>query len=358
MGTAIVPVAMAQMRDSMPRHRIASSLAVLSATLGVGGGIGIPLGGAIISAGSWAWLFWVSAALSVIALVLVALVLPRERTVDRGGYDLTGTVLMSVGLLALLVALSQGGTWGWVSGATLLSAAAGVLVLAAWAVVELRHPHPLVDLRTSTSPALLATNTASLLLGVMMFSNLLLTTLQLQGPPAEGGFGWSARDAGLAMLPNALGMLAVAPVSARLADRFGPHTVLAVGAAIGLLGNLLRIVATPTSLLAVVWTTVVGIGVGIGYAALPMLVARFAPGPQIGEANGVNALVRAIGTAVASAAVAAVASTLSSRVGGQVVPSAAALTAVSAGGAVLGALVALCALPTRHGTDHSSEESR
>ncbi|MDY6054409.1 MFS transporter [Micrococcus sp.] len=343
LGTAVVPVAMSQMRDSLPPDRIPRALAILSAVLGVGGGLGIPLGGLITTTLGWPWLFWVSALLSVASLVAIGRVIPRGSGSAHAPFDLTGSVLLALGLLALLTGVSQGNAWGWTSPLTLALLVLGVLVLLGWGVFELRTPAPLVDLRATAARPVLLTNIASLLLGMLMFANLLLTTQQLQNPTEAGGFGWDATAAGLAMLPNAAAMLVVAPLTAWLARRRGPRGVLAVGGVVTALGYLGRLLFTGDALGAVVWATVIGVGVGIGYAALPMLIAAHAEPRQIGAANGINALTRAIGTAVASAGVSALAVLLSVPVAGHRVPGPASF-AVSGGAAVLVAvLVALCA---------------
>lgn len=329
LGTALVPVAMAQMRDSLPAHRVSSSLAILSATLGVGGGVGIPLGGVILEALDWQSLFWISALLAVASIVLIALVVPSHKPVDSGRFDFTGAALLTIGVTVLLAGISQGNLWGWSSPATLVSVFVAIVVLLAWGRQQLSTQDPIVDLRATASAPLLFTNLASLVLGVLMFTNLLITTQVLQGPVAEDGFGWSSAAAGLAMLPNAAVMFGVAPLTAWLANRWGPQLVLALGGFVTALGYFLRVVASTNSALVIVWATVIGVGVGIGYAALPMLILRHAPGAQIGAANGVNALVRAIGTSLASAGVAAVGSILAVTVAGTSVPSATAFVAVS-----------------------------
>lgn len=348
-GTALVPVAMAQMRDSLPPRRVGSALAMLSATLGIGGGIGVPLGGVILTAMSWQWLFWLSAVLSGASIMLIIRVVPRHESASSGRFDLVGATLLSVTLLAFLLGLSQGGSWGWASAMTLVSFAAAVLAGLAWGWYELRHSSPLVNMRASARRPILFTNFASLTLGALMFANLLLTTDQLQGPTSENGFAWSARDAGLAMLPNAAAMFAVAPFTARLAERLGARAVLTVGASVTGLGYLLRIVATPNAGMAVVWTTVVGIGVGIGYAALPMLITAHAPAREIGAANGLNALLRAVGTSIASAGVAAISVVLATESGGTQVPSSAALWTISACGVGISLLTLMFSALARPG---------
>ncbi|UVI36649.1 MFS transporter [Brevibacterium spongiae] len=343
LGTALVPVAMAQMRDSLPAHRVSSSLAILSATLGVGGGIGIPLGGLILDVFDWQSLFWTSAALSAASIVLIVLVMPAATARTQGRFDLLGAGLLTVGLSALLVGISQGNIWGWASAPTLVSFAVALVVLLAWGRQQLASGNPIVDLRATASAPLLFTNLASLILGMLMFANLLLTTEQLQSPTAAGGFGWSAAAAGLAMLPNAAAMFGVAPLTAWIAEHWGPRLVLALGGIVTAIGYLLRLVGSPSGAMVIVWATVIGIGVGIGYAALPMLIVRCAPGPQIGEANGVNALVRAIGTSIASAGVAAIGSIMAVSVEGVPVPSVAAFATISVVAGVGGLATVVCA---------------
>ncbi|AKK01915.1 MFS transporter [Corynebacterium epidermidicanis] len=305
-GTALVPVAMAQMRDSLPAHRVPGALSILSATLGVGGGIGIPLGGAITAAFNWQALFVVSALLSAASMALIIAVLPATAPRQGHRFDFGGAVLLSLGLVALLLGISQGNAWGWGSFATIGAFLVALLALAAWGAIEVRVADPLVDLKTSAIQQILLTNIASFLMGLLMFTNLLSTTIELQNPVARGGFGWSTTAAGMAMLPNALAMFVVAPLTSNLARRIPANRILIIGAVVTALGYALRLIPVTSGFWLVGWATIIGFGVGIGYAALPMLIVRYAPSHQIGEANGVNALVRAIGTAVASSMVATI----------------------------------------------------
>src|SRR5699024_10072778 len=140
----------------------------------------------------------------------------------------------------LLLGISQGASWGWASASTVAAFVVGVVVLLLWGRQQLGSTAPVVDLRSTADAPLLFNNVASLLLGVLMFANLLLTTDQLQGVVGEGGFGWSSSAAGLAMLPNAAAMFGVAPLTAWLARRWSPRFVLGVGGAVTALGYFLR----------------------------------------------------------------------------------------------------------------------
>ena len=278
-----------------------------------------------------------------------------ERRVRLGIEEREEVPVDRVETKAQLADFSQGGAWGWGDVKTLVAIVVGVVVLVLWAKFELGHTSPIVDLRVSGTKALLFTNLASIVMGILMFTNLLSTTMRLQGPASEKGFGWDAASAGLAMLPNAAAMFAVAPLTARLGARFGARAVLQIGAIVTGLGYLLRAVASPNPAMVIIWATVIGVGVGIGYAALPMLVVKHAPLREMGSANAVNALMRAIGTAVSSAGVATIAASMSVMVGGRTVPSAAALTTMAFIGVGLSALTYLLAVAARDRKDAKAQ---
>lgn len=346
MGTALIPVAMAEMRYSLPGNRIGGALALLSAMLGIGGGLGIPLGGVILSALGWQAMFWFAAAMSVISIVLIAMFVPADHSHNEGSFDYVGAVLLSLGLTAVLTAISQGGAWGWGSLLTIGAFILGVLIFIAWGYYELRQDSPLVNLRTTADRPILLTNIASILLGILMFTNLLLTTLELQTPPADGGFGWDASSAGLAMLPSAASMFAVAPISARLAARFGARLVVTTGAGITALGYIGRLLLEPNGAMVIIWATVVAIGVGIGYAGLPMMIVKYAPAHETGSANAVNALMRSIGMAVSSAMVAAITATFSAS---------GALNTLASIGIAMGLVATALSLAARHKGENEVE---
>lgn len=336
MGTALIPVAMAEMRHSLPGGRVAGALALLSAMLGIGGGLGIPIGGVILAVLNWEAMFWFAAIMSAVSIFLILAVIPRDDSAPAGGFDVPGAVLLGLSLTTLLTALSQGAAWGWGSVITLSLFIGGAVLGVVWAKYELGQASPLVNLRTTVDRPILLTNLASILLGTLMFTNLLLTTLELQNPPAEGGFGWSATSAGLAMLPSAAAMLAVAPISARLAAAFGPRVVVTVGTVVTAVGYVLRLVWAPSGASVVVWATVVAIGVGIGYAGLPMMIVKYVPAHETGSANAVNALMRSIGMAVSSAMVGAITAALAVAHEGRTVPSAGALALLAGIGIAMG----------------------
>lgn len=348
LGTALVPVAMAQMRHSLPGDRIPGALALLSATLGIGGGLGIPLGGVLLSAFGWKSMFAVAAIFSGVSTVMIWRVMPNDRPSEVRTFDYVGAVLLVIALSSLLTVLSQGGSWGWGSLSTLGLLVVSVIVVITWVLYELRATYPLVDIGSASNRPILLTNGASILMGILMFTNLLLTTLELQNPLAENGFGWSASSAGLAMLPSAAIMLVVAPLSARLSSVMGARRLLVLGATITGVGYLLRVSLHIHPLITIVAATILAMGIGIGYAAMPMVIVEYTSRSEIGSANAVNALMRAIGMAVSSALVSAVTAAIVVEVDGVTVPSGRALTILGIIGIVLSIVAALLAWFARY----------
>ncbi|WP_018156118.1 MFS transporter [Demetria terragena] len=320
-GAALIPVGISIMRDELPPNRVGSAVALMSATLGIGGAIGMPLSGVLSDRFSYHALFWVSAVFAAVMFAAVLVVIPQSQMRTGGRFDYVGAVLLSVALVGLLLGISKGGTWGWGSEQTLVSFVVAAVFLALWLPSQLRVGQPLVDLRTSVRRPVLLTNIASLLLGFAMFGNMLSTTQQMQMPEATGyGFGLSVTQAGLAMLPGGLAMVVFAPISASVTRRFGAKFTLIVGSLLMAAGYLLRVFLTHSVAQVLIGATVISIGTAIGYAAMPILIMRSVPITETASANGLNTLLRAIGTSTSSAAVVAFLGASTMVVSGQTLP--------------------------------------
>ncbi|WP_151523355.1 MFS transporter [Serinicoccus kebangsaanensis] len=307
LGACLVPVGISIMRDHLPADRVGSGVALMSATLGIGGAIGMPLAGVIYENLDWHALFYVSGGFAVSMLVAVYLVVPESTVKTHGRFDFTGAVLLSVALTCFLLAVSKAGTWGWGSPITLSLLAGAGLVLAAWVPWELRTGQPLVDIRTSTRRTVLLTNAASVLVGFAMFANFLTSAQQVQMPAETGyGFGLSVVSTGLVMLPSGLLMVAMSPVSAGLITRFGPRAVLIAGAVTIAIGFIGRSLLHGSVLEVVITSSIASLGTALAFAAMPTLIMRAVPITETASANGLNTLLRSLGTSSASALVAAV----------------------------------------------------
>jgi len=344
-GMALIPVGIATMRDELPPDRVPLGVALMSATLALGAGAGLPLAGIVVHYLDWHALFWITAAGGLVMLAAVPLTLSPSPVRTRGSFDIAGALLLSGGLTALLLVLSKGGHWGWSSQPTLILAAVGLALLVGWVPLELRVDQPLVDIRVAARPAVLLVNTASLVIGFAMFANLLVTTQQLQLPRSSGfGLGLDVIRTGLCMAPSALVFGALAPVSATITRRWGPASTLVVGAAGMAVAYVCRVYVGQDLWQVVAGSMLVAVGTSLTFAAMPTLIMRSVPISQTASANGLNTLLRSIGTSSSSATIAAVISLGSVQVGRDVFPTFEALTTlfwVSAGLSAVGAVLAV-----------------
>ncbi|WP_442803413.1 MFS transporter [Streptomyces pseudogriseolus] len=344
LSSGVIPLGISILRDELPAERLGSATAMISASLGVGGALGLPLAALIADNFDWHALFWTSAALGVVALVLVLALVPESKVRSGGRFDVVGAAGMAAGLICLLLAISKGGDWGWTSGTTLGLFAAAVVVLVGWGFFELRTEGPLVDLRTTARPQVLITNLASVAIGFAMFSMSLVIPQVLQLPEQTGyGLGQSLLSAGLVMAPSGLVMMALAPVSALVTRARGPKVTLMIGALIVAAGYGLNV-----ALMSEVWhfvlaSCVIGAGIGFCYGAMPTLIMGAVPASETGAANSLNTLMRSIGTSVASAVAGVVLAQMTTRFGPYALPSEDAfrtVLALGAGAALLGFVVA------------------
>ena len=230
-GGGIFPLAFGIIRDTFPRERVATGIGALSATFGVGGGIGLVIAGIIVENLSASWLFW----LGLIALPAAYAIwryVPDEEPRADARVDWLGAAILSAALTAFLYGLSKAEDWGWGSPKFLGFMALGLVLGIVWVVVELRVAQPLVEIRVLRRRPVLMTNITAVLVGFAMFSSFLLIPQLAQTPEHYGyGFGSSVTGAGLLMLPTTFTMLFAGPLAGRLAAR-SPRLPLILGSAL------------------------------------------------------------------------------------------------------------------------------
>ena len=301
---AIFPLAFGIVRDEFPPERVGVALGFLSATFGVGAGLGLVLSGVILEGLSWHWLFWIGAVPIVVALVLVWRFVPESPVRTPSKFDGWGDLSLSVGLGAVLLALSEGESWGWLSAATLGCFAAGLAILVLWCWIETRVADPMMDMRIMRQRTVLWTNVLAVVVGFSMYGTYLLipTLVQLgQGLPPElaaqvpFGFSGSVVMAGLYLLPATITMLLVGPVGGMLEPRVGARSLTFVGLlAIGVAAFILATAhAQPWQLILAV--AVLGVGVGLVYAMLAKLIVDAVAPSVTGVAMGMNTVMRTVG---------------------------------------------------------------
>src|SRR6478735_10399196 len=288
-GAALIAVGISILRDKLPPERIGTAVALMSATMGIGSALGLPLAGVLSDWLGWHSIFWFGAVAGAVLVVALLVVVEESPVRTPGRFDVVGALVLSAALVCLLLPISKGSVWGWGEPVVL-----GV-------PLELRVNQPMVDLRTSAQRPVLMTNLASIFAGMAMFVNMLVTVQVLQQPTATGaGFGLGVTAAGLAMVPSGLAMVAMSPISGWSLTRWGGRAVLLVGAALMALTYVGRVFYADSVAAIVVGSTLVGIGTALAFAAMPTLIMSSVPITETASANGLNSLVRSIGTSLAS----------------------------------------------------------
>jgi MFS family permease len=255
LGAAVFPLSFGIIRDEFPREKVGVGIGLISAVFGVGGGFGIVLSGLIVDNLSWRWLFIIGAIPVAIATVAVHRYVPESPIKTPSRVDFLGATLLSVGLVCLLLALTEGESWGWTSarvsglfaGSAVVSRALGRR-RAARARADGRHAR----LRPATK-------------------------------------------AGLYLLPSSVTLLFAGPTAGVIGRRIGSKWPLAAGMLLsGISAVMLAFWNTETWQILVA-LAVLGIGVGFAFAAMATLITEAVRATETGVATGMNTVMRTVG---------------------------------------------------------------
>ncbi len=295
----IFPLAMSIVRDEFPPDRVAGSIGMISAILGIGGGCGLVLGGLIVEHLSWHWLFWLPLGVTLLAAACTWRYIPESPVRTPGHVNWLAAALMSVGMCCVLIAIAQTTVWGWGDSRTLTLFAAGFAVCAAWIWVELHSPEPLIDMAMMRVRGVWTTNLAAFLLGAGLYASFIVYPQFAQLPRSTGfGFGASVVVSSVYLLPCALGMGLLGTVAGRVAHRYGSKTALLAGSAITAVAYGWLAVAHGHPYDMLISSSVLGIGIGLAFAALGNLIVQAVPPSQTGVAAGMNTVMRTLGGAL------------------------------------------------------------
>ncbi|PBI97237.1 Multidrug resistance protein 3 [Rhodococcus erythropolis] len=348
---SLIPLGVSALRDLLPPERLNSAIALMSSSMGIGSALGLPIAAAVAQNTSWRALFWGSAALSVLILILTWFFVPATPVHKVGGrFDLIGAIGLGAGLISLLLAVSKGGSWGWTSGTTVSLFATTIIVLLGWVWFERRTDDPLVDLRVTAKPQVLLTNISSIATGFAMYTQFLIIPQLLQLPESTGyGMGQSMLAMGLWMAPPGFVMMAVSPLGARLTALRGPKFTLITGALVLALGygSSMLLMGSTWGLLIV--ACIANAGISLAYGSMPALIMGAVPPSATAAANSFNSLMRSIGTSVCAAVIGVVLAQMTIQADGHILPSEAGFRTsllIGCGFALLAAAIAL-SIPVR-----------
>ena len=271
-GALLAPAALSLLTVTFAEGRDRGrAFAIFGAISGAGGAVGLILGGALTEYLSWRWCLYVNVPIAIAAIIGALLVLPRHepRVAGAPGLDVPGALLSIAGLVSLVYGLGSAETEGWSSGTTLGFIGAGVVLLAAFVIVETRVAHPLLPMRVVTNRtrggafAAIALASAGIF-GVFLFLTYFMSTV----------LGYEPLPTGLAFVPMILSLMVAAQSSTSLVSRIGVKVPVTLGFLVAAAGMLLLVQLDVDS---AYWTGVVPglvvVGLGMGFVMAPAFSA-------------------------------------------------------------------------------------
>ncbi|MEA2146318.1 MAG: hypothetical protein QOG59_1905 [Solirubrobacteraceae bacterium] len=345
-GGGIFPLAFAIIRDEFPREKVSGGIGLMSSLLGIGGGAGVVLAGVIIDRLSYHWLFWIPLVAVLAAMLLTYRYVPESPIKAPARINWRAGFLMSCGLAATLLSVAQADRWGWGSARMLGLLAVGLLLCGAWIAVEWRAHVPLVDMRMMRIRGVWTTNLVAALFGMGMYSSFVLIPALVQEPQSTGyGFGASVTAAGLFLLPSTIAMVIIGQMAGRLDRRFGSKPPLLAGSVCAIAAYTTLAVAHGQRWQVYVASALLGIGIGLAFAAMANLIVQNVRQEQTGVATGMNTVTRTVGGAFGGQVVASILAS-STVTGGQPTEASYVLAFGLCAGALVAGLIAGLRIPT------------
>jgi EmrB/QacA subfamily drug resistance transporter len=291
-GAIVTPLTLTLLADAFPPQRRGIALGVWSGISGIAVALGPLVGGAVIEAASWHWIFWINVPVGV-ALSAVAIRRLDESHGPERGLDLPGVGLASAGLFGLVFGLIRAQTIGWAAPEVLLSLAAGVVLVIAFVVVELRSKDPMLPMEFFTRRSFAVTNAVSLSMYFGMFGSIFFLSQYLQNV-----LGNTPLQAGIKLLVWTGAIMLISPAAGYFSERFGSRLLMAAGlalqaTALAWLASLASVNQDYTSMLAPF--ILGGAGMALVFAPSASAVLASVRTDQAGQASGATNAIRELG---------------------------------------------------------------
>jgi len=307
LGAALGPLAIGLARDRAPRERAPVWIGLLVAAAGAGAAVGLLLGGVLVDYVSVAAVFWFLFALAALLLVAVWALVPETLSQEGARPDWLGGLVLTSALLAALLAISQGNTWGWGSTLILSVFAASAVLFVTFVVVERSAAEPLLDMRLMARRATWSANLVAFAMGFALFIAGVVVPQIAALPEASGyGFGMTFTQIGLLLTPGALAIVLGGWASGALVRTTGARPLVACAAVLASLAYAALALAHESVAAVVVANTALGLGIGLGFAALTNLVVRSVGEDRTSVFAATTAVSRSTGAALGAQMAAAV----------------------------------------------------
>lgn len=294
----IVPVTMTIIFQVIPKERQPFAVSIWGLSAMLAPAFGPTISGWLIQQLSWKWLFFINVPIGLVAIVFIIMMIPNYRLSTAKSLDKLGLVTVILSSVSVLIALSQGHHWGWVSFKTLGLFVLGVLMLGVFIVRELTAKQPLLDLHVFRNVRFSITLIASTIITISLYSGTLLVPLFLQNVQKI-----SPIDTGLILLPASLIMALAMPIAGKLYPRFGAKWLSIVGIILIVGGSyeLTHLSTGVSHLYIILWMTVRNLGVSFAYSATSTAGMEEIEPIMVGHASSVTNWVRNVGGSFAIA---------------------------------------------------------
>ncbi|MDD1721544.1 MAG: MFS transporter [Euryarchaeota archaeon] len=297
LGLATFPLSYGLIRDEFPAQRIAPSLGILTGAVGVGAALGVLAGGVLTQFYGWRSCFSTLAPIAI-ALVLLAVYKLEESSLRaHEKLDLAGAAAISIALLSFLVAMSQGGIWGWISAYTIGLLIVSLIFSVLFVAIELRVTDPMLQLKIFRSRTIFCTLITAVTVGISTYTMLQVVPYALRYP-APVGLGLNSLETGVVMFPGGLLIVFLGPLAGILVNRWGGKTPLVIGTVAMALGFVAFYMFNSTWLEILLDKMFVSIGIAFSYSAMAAIIVHSLPRSQTGVGSGVYTVMRSLGNVI------------------------------------------------------------
>ena len=301
----LIVLTQAVIGDIVPPRERGRYQGIFGGVFGLASVAGPLLGGFIVEHWSWHWIFYVNVPVGLLALVVLAITLPRTQGAGKPVIDYLGTGLLAAGLSAIVLVTSLGGTtWEWASTETYFTAAIGIVALVGFVLVERRAPEPVLPLELWRERVFRVGGVLSAIVGFALFGSVTFLPLYFQTVDAA-----SPSESGLRMIPMMAGILITSIASGQAIAKLGRYKVFpVVGTAVMAVGLLLlsRLGIGTSTALASLYLFVLGAGLGLVMQVLVLAVQNSVPYETLGTATSGVTLLRGVGGSLGTAAFGAI----------------------------------------------------
>ena len=292
-GAAMLPATLSILNVEFDKSQRGLALGIWGAVAGAANALGPIIGGSLVDAMSWRWVFVINIPIGIIVLIFTLIIVRESVNPNINRHvDIPGVLVISTALFCLTYALVEGQKYGWTSATILALFATALVGMVAFVLMELRMKNPLADLRLFKNRSFSAGNIVGLVINFGLIGIVFLLVLYLQIV-----LKLSALSAGLWILPFPLGIILVAPFAGRLTDKIGGRWILFVGTLITAVGFFLL-----SDLSGVThWTHVLlpllvcGVGIGTVMAPVTTVIMASTPVEKSGVGAGILSTTRQIG---------------------------------------------------------------